>query len=662
MPIFDRVKARFQNAAIGHKLMIIAFVTALAVIIVTTVGYIVFEVHSFLAIEEEDRGSLAKIVGRSTVAAINQNDRASAENIIKALAEDADILSAWVILQNGEVFASYRRHPVTGILATMERDGRLFIAPDALSVKGGVLAAIRSGLKTVVPVVHKGERIGSIVIITDANELMGRLATYLGLVLCVFLGLAFFGYRTISRLQQLVIAPLGELSTTIDRVCSTRDYSLRVAYSGNDEIGVLAAGFNQLMQEMESHGEQVILYQDRLADMIALRTEELHRAKTEVETYLRGSLPDAGAEVSPPQAAAGDSGWGDDPSPRSWQGMLYSLMNCIDEEVWFIDEGDRALANRAAAGVICGDVAASLDGVASAMGYEIYRCNARGLNGVGSPLFSDLRRTSVRQMEIMLLGDDNTQHYQLINAEPFRSGGGEIAGTVFVVRDITLQKEAEEIKRFSAKRLLEAEEHLRKNLAAELHDEVGRDLTALHLNSEIINNSMPAGLREQLDERIEVVHGLLDELGFKVANIISELRPPLLDDFGLKTALKWLVETVAQRHGIAVELLVEDNFPRLKAEKEIAVFRIAQEAVNNAVKHAGTRMISVVLEEVGGHVRLMVVDDGRGFDPGVHRGSGQWHGWGMTIMRERAESVEGSFSLESLPGSGTTITVELERE
>jgi signal transduction histidine kinase len=209
---------------------------------------------------------------------------------------------------------------------------------------------------------------------------------------------------------------------------------------------------------------------------------------------------------------------------------------------------------------------------------------------------------------------------------------------------------------------MEGEELLRKELSAELHDEVGRDLTALHLNYEIIRNSLSAPQGEELHGRLDVIHGLLEDLSHKIANMVSELRPPLLDDFGLKTALKWLTGIVAVRHGMEVELLVDDGFPRLGTDKETAIFRIAQEAVNNAVKHAEAQFITISLDLVGNRVQLQISDDGVGFDPASRHGTAQRKSWGLTIMRERAESVGGRFSLESAPGTGTTITVEVGRE
>jgi len=639
--------------------MLLIFVASMIAMGMITVIFSVSELLSYRKHEAEHRQSLAKIVCRDSRDAVLHNDRAHAVDTLRSLAADPHILSAWTVLDSGEVFASYVRQPGEGVLRTVQTGDRLMIAPDALADDGGVLSGIFASIKIVYSCADGGKRLCTTVIISDTHELVSRVTNYLSLVLLVLWGVYLLGYLATYRLQRIITDPLDSLVRTMERIRSTKDYSLRVESGRADEIGTLADCFNQMLHEVEVHGEQLLRYQDRLAEMISLRTAELVRVKEQAESDIAGKLTMLKGEGQPPPLSATlalAKGWDE-------RLALYALMTCIDEEVWFFDAaGGFALANRGAGEALGMNLADIALHEADAGGFEIYRIELKSLQRPDLPPFLDLQGVNVRKMEVMLLREGHEQRYQLINSMPVRSGAGAIIGTVFVVRDITLLKEAEEIRLFSSRRLIASEESLRKNLAAELHDEIGRDITALHLFNSVITNSLSPECSEKVGDTTALVQGLLDELSCKVANIISELRPPMLDDFGLGTALGCLAESVSKRHGIPVDVCADDSFPRLEGEVESALYRIAQEALNNAVKHSGAQLITITLEGAGDQVHLVITDNGSGFDAGGSFGTARRPSWGVTIMRERAESIGGKFSLESAPGAGTTITVELGRE
>jgi signal transduction histidine kinase len=140
------------------------------------------------------------------------------------------------------------------------------------------------------------------------------------------------------------------------------------------------------------------------------------------------------------------------------------------------------------------------------------------------------------------------------------------------------------------------------------------------------------------------------------------LRPQVLDDYGLLATLRWHADLFSKRSDIAVTIVTDDAFPRLAMEKETALFRISQEALMNVLKHATARIVTINLRKSGGMIRFAVIDDGKGFlteaPPHIQNGTG----WGMRIMRERAELIGGFFHVDSAPGSGTTISVLLPLE
>jgi signal transduction histidine kinase len=218
--------------------------------------------------------------------------------------------------------------------------------------------------------------------------------------------------------------------------------------------------------------------------------------------------------------------------------------------------------------------------------------------------------------------------------------------------DVTEQKTAEAALRALTRRLVQAEETERRRIARELHDRVGQNLSALNINLDILLGHLqgPAAdpaARRRLEDSLRLVDGTLQS----IENVMADLRPALLDEYGLAAALAWYGEEYSQRTGIRVGVQAGEAGTSVRPEAAVALFRIAQEALNNAAKHASAGKITVGLEEAGGELVLSVTDDGKGFDPAAApRGR-----WGMTTMRERAEAAGGRLSVDSSPGSGTTV-------
>lgn len=228
--------------------------------------------------------------------------------------------------------------------------------------------------------------------------------------------------------------------------------------------------------------------------------------------------------------------------------------------------------------------------------------------------------------------------------------------------DITERKKAETDLRCYARRLVEMEEDLRKKIATELHDEIGRDLTVVGMNQAAISKSLPDGAPQDLVARVTDSSRLIEGISRTARGIMVMLRPPLLDDYGLLAALRWHVDLFTKRTGIAVAVQADYPLPRLMVEQEMALFRIAQEALMNTSKHAETLEATITISSDNGMFRFTTCDHGKGFAPLSYQHIQDGHGWGMTIMRERAELVGGIFSLDSNPGKGTTISVAIPLE
>jgi len=234
------------------------------------------------------------------------------------------------------------------------------------------------------------------------------------------------------------------------------------------------------------------------------------------------------------------------------------------------------------------------------------------------------------------------------HGEVVRDEAGRTIKMVGACIDVTEQKVSEAALRALTRRLVEAEETERRRIARELHDRVGQNLSALNINLDILLGHLKDGaLRRRLEDSLKLVDGTLQS----IENVMADLRPALLDEYGLAAALEWYAKEYAQRTGIGVGVQAGEAGKTLRSEAAVALFRIAQEALNNAAKHSSAKRITLGLEEEGGELVLSITDDGKGFDPAAApRGR-----WGMTTMRERAEAAGGRLSVDSSLGTGTTV-------
>jgi two-component system sensor histidine kinase UhpB len=200
----------------------------------------------------------------------------------------------------------------------------------------------------------------------------------------------------------------------------------------------------------------------------------------------------------------------------------------------------------------------------------------------------------------------------------------------------------------SVRRSLEAQESERQRVARELHDEVGQSLTAVMLQLDRVARFAPDGLREEMAEAREVARSSLED----VRAIAQRLRPEALDDLGLPSALTALTDGVSERTGIRIEKRLASPGPEMTPEEELVCYRIAQEAVTNALRHAEASAICIELKVADGAVTLTVVDDGTGLD-------GAAPGSGIQGMRERALIAGAKLQIESSGGIGTRVMLRL---
>jgi len=218
-----------------------------------------------------------------------------------------------------------------------------------------------------------------------------------------------------------------------------------------------------------------------------------------------------------------------------------------------------------------------------------------------------------------------------------------------------LQNQTVMIRSFS-RRLEEARETERRHLSRELHDQIGQALTAAKINTEMLRSSAPVDVAARLDENATILDRLLQQ----TRQISLDLRPPLLDDLGLVPALRWYVNQQAERAGLEAKFSAEPLADDVPPHIQIACFRLAQEAITNVVRHADARTLTVELRRAETSLRLVVRDDGKGFDvPAAETRAEQGASLGLLGLKERAALAGGSARITSSPGRGVTVEILL---
>jgi signal transduction histidine kinase len=231
-----------------------------------------------------------------------------------------------------------------------------------------------------------------------------------------------------------------------------------------------------------------------------------------------------------------------------------------------------------------------------------------------------------------------------------------------VLADIEPQKRAAVERLDLLRRLGQAQEEERRRIARELHDQVGQTVTGLSLGLKGLERMLEReGVRSQTQGQVRWLQVLTSEVGRDVHRVASDLRPTALDDLGLAKALVARASDLGKRYGLAVDVQAYRIDDRLPAEIETTVYRVVQEALTNVLKHAAARRVGVVLERKADQLRVIVEDDGKGFDveaQGAERDASARR-LGLSGIRERLTLIGGTMALESTPGAGTSLFVRI---
>jgi PAS domain S-box-containing protein len=229
-------------------------------------------------------------------------------------------------------------------------------------------------------------------------------------------------------------------------------------------------------------------------------------------------------------------------------------------------------------------------------------------------------------------------------------------GKVFsvIVRDVTDRVKARQALARFATEASAIREQEKSRVARELHDELAQSLTALKMDASWLRDHVMQDPAAAVDKVVGML-GMLDACVAATRRIAADLRPLVLDDLGLVPAIEWLAQGFTQRHGVPCALDLDESL-ELQEPYPTAAFRIVQESLANVAKHARADHVEVRVAREAGHLVMQVRDDGVGFDPQAAR---KPESLGLMGVRERAQLLEGTVRIESSPGAGTCVHVQI---
>ena len=349
----------------------------------------------------------------------------------------------------------------------------------------------------------------------------------------------------------------------------------------------------------------------------------------------------------------------------------YKVVTSTETGRWLsaiVESSDDAIVSKDLNGV----VQSWNPGAQKIFGYAPEEIIGRTINLIIPPELQDEERTflnrlragqSINHFETVRLSKSGKRVNISLMISPVRDSFGRVVGASKIARDITIHKRAEQAETESliSARLLQVQDEERRRIARELHDGVGQLLAAVGMNVSVVmkeRSKLSANVAQRVDEISELVRHVSEE----IRTVSYLLHPPLLDEMGLRSALRWYVDGFAERSRIEAKLEIPAAFARLPKDQELCLFRIAQECLTNVHRHSKSSAALITLSENGGNTVLQVQDNGRGFDEDKLNAvtAGKTPGVGLRGMQERLRQLGGTLEIKS-DANGAILTATLPR-
>ncbi len=465
-----------------------------------------------------------------------------------------------------------------------------------------------------------------------------------------------------------VVRPIKELTTASERIASG-DLNFTVSSRSHDEIGTLALTFDSMRSRLQSSYQEIEEWSKNLEERVKKRTKDLStileasRIATQtinLESLLKTIMEQLVGIVS--SASAGILYFynkeTDKLEVRSSYGLSSSVLSSIRFSPGEWVAGKAFLSRKAflcssrAEVQICERELSPDNGAAweAAFGKSgtIESC-------ISAPLI--YQGSVIGCLEVI----------NFLGKEPFAASdlpvmqaiGDQMAVAIENARLYEEVQDKEILRGELLERVISAQEEERKRIARELHDEAGQTLTALTLNLAEVEEALPRD-KKKAEQMVEQAKSLTVRLLAETRRLISDLRPMVLDELGLIPALRNYAKSFSQLAGLDIQIRAGTPVRRLELPIETALYRIAQESLNNVAKHGHSTKAVVYLSVDDSRVIISIEDNGRGFDvQNIFKSRNHSRGLGLLGMQERVQLLGGIFHIESQPGLGTKIVAEI---
>ncbi|MEE8346448.1 MAG: GAF domain-containing protein [Dehalococcoidia bacterium] len=464
-------------------------------------------------------------------------------------------------------------------------------------------------------------------------------------------GILTLGLVLAYGLATLLTRPLASLSAAAHAV-GRGDLTQRVGPEGRDEVGRLATAFNTMTEDLDrsraeiDESQRQILRQNQ--ELAALNDVAVAVSRSlESEAVMEGALDKV---LSVMEADAGGILLWDERAGGFAYKAHRGLSPAFVEGVAGLQVGE-GIAGRVAS---TGEPIA-VDDIAADRRVEREAVRREGIHAFASiPLRAKEQIVGVLNVARKDLRPFSDREVRLLTAF-----GHQIGVAIENARLWSEVKDKESALSELLKKTMTAQEEERQRIARELHDEMAQGLTALLMGLDRLEGSMTS-VSPSVVETIETVKEFASRALDDTRRLILDLRPTVLDDLGLVSALRQYAETHLEPLGVSYKLEARRLKERLSPPLELALFRILQEAINNCGRHANARHVRIRLEQDDGEIRAQVEDDGKGFDLWESLdGKGEKPPLGILGMRERAALLGGQLAIDTKPGHGTRVSVSV---
>jgi PAS domain S-box-containing protein len=573
-PVGKRKKMRwFRNASIRRKLTLVIVLTSAIALLLATAAAVGYEFVRFRYDRLLDLTAQAEIINASSAAALAARNDKAARNILAAMRTQHEVVSARIFDRDGKLFAEYVRPDATllPISRPVQTEGHRFEGRHVLFYH---------------PIIFEGRMIGTLVLRSDLHQLQSRFLAGASILVVAMLASILVALLLATRLQRIISRPILDLAQVARAVANKKDYSLRAAKRSEDEIGLLAESFNQMLAQIQTQDAELRASEKRFRQL----TESIR------EVF-----------------------WVSDLAKNQ---MIYVSPGY--EEIW---------------GRPCASLYASprdwLDAIHIEDRQRVLHAAVTQVNGRYDEKYRIVR-------------PDGSIRWIHDRGFPVRDEAGRIYRIAGIAEDVTERTELE-------KRLLEITDREQARIGQDIHDGLCQQLVGAAFNVELLREDLSAKGQPE-SERTRKIAALLSNAIIQARNLARGLYPIKLETEGLCPALQELAANVTSEFAVACAVECPRPISVPDVNVEMHLYRIAQEAVNNALKHARASRILIRLAVESDKVRLSVTDDG----VGTAAGTPGRQGMGLHIMKYRAAMIGGTLTLQSGEPGGTIISCVFE--